>query len=208
MSEDTFSSAIHYWKGIQLSNLQKELDQQGLAIVEKQKDGLVSRKKLAEQTREFKKIPDEEKLQKFKPLLKGYQAEIDNITKRTKYAENAFLTVYKLLADAPDPAPLFELAVDQSAKMVDSTSLQNENSYLKEQLQKANDNIKRLETTEKTNVELVQKVSSLEESLAERKSKDTSEMEQEMKNQYSDKIKQLKEREYDLQNSLIRHWIN
>lgn len=90
MSEDTFSSAIHYWKGIQLSNLQKELDQQGLAIVEKQKDGLVSRKKLAEQTRgtqkrvvqmkivaityglvEFKKIPDEEKLQKFKPLLKG-----------------------------------------------------------------------------------------------------------------------------------------
>jgi homeobox protein cut-like len=52
MSEDNnFSSAIQYWKGIQLSNLQKELDEQGLAIVEKQKDGLVSRKKLAEQTR-------------------------------------------------------------------------------------------------------------------------------------------------------------
>ncbi|CAO0803290.1 unnamed protein product [Mucor circinelloides] len=86
--------------------------------------------------------------------------------------------------------------------MVDNTSLQNENSYLKEQLQKANDNIKRLETTEKTNLELVQKVSALEESLAERKSKDTSEMEQEMKDQYSDKIKQLKEREYDLQKQL------
>jgi homeobox protein cut-like len=71
MSEDSFSSAIQYWKSIQLTTLQKELDQQGLAIVEKQKDGLVSRKKLAEQTREFKKIPDEEKLQKFKPLLKG-----------------------------------------------------------------------------------------------------------------------------------------
>jgi hypothetical protein len=41
----------------------------------------------------------------------GYQTEIDNITKRTKYAENAFLTVYKLLADAPDPAPLFEAIV-------------------------------------------------------------------------------------------------
>lgn len=61
MSEENhFSSAIQYWKGIQLSNLQKELDQQGLAIVEKQKDGLVSRKKLAEQTRGIqykKKIP-------------------------------------------------------------------------------------------------------------------------------------------------------
>lgn len=41
----------------------------------------------------------------------GYQSEIDNITKRTKYAENSFLTVYKLLADAPDPAPLFEAAI-------------------------------------------------------------------------------------------------
>lgn len=51
MSEDSFSSAIQYWKSIQLTTLQKELDQQGLAIVEKQKDGLVSRKKLAEQTR-------------------------------------------------------------------------------------------------------------------------------------------------------------
>lgn len=51
MSEDIFSSAIQYWKSIQLATLQKELDQQGLTIVEKQKDGLVSRKKLAEQTR-------------------------------------------------------------------------------------------------------------------------------------------------------------
>lgn len=51
MSVDAFSTAINYWNGIQLSNLQKELDQQGLTIVENQKDGLVSRKKLAEQTR-------------------------------------------------------------------------------------------------------------------------------------------------------------
>ncbi|KAI8385606.1 hypothetical protein BD560DRAFT_166237 [Blakeslea trispora] len=51
MSQESFSSAIQYWKSIQLVGLQKELDQQGLAIVENQKDGLVSRKKLAEQTR-------------------------------------------------------------------------------------------------------------------------------------------------------------
>ncbi|RCH91047.1 hypothetical protein CU098_010767, partial [Rhizopus stolonifer] len=111
MSVDAFSTAINYWNGIQLSNLQKELDQQGLTIVENQKDGLVSRKKLAEQTREFKKISDEEKLQKIKPLLKLYQSEIDNITKRTKYSESSFLSIYKMLADAPDPAPLFEAAI-------------------------------------------------------------------------------------------------
>jgi homeobox protein cut-like len=53
MSEESslFSTAIQFWKGVQLTTLQKDLDQQGLTIVEHQKDGLVSRKKLAEQTR-------------------------------------------------------------------------------------------------------------------------------------------------------------
>lgn len=78
---------------------------------------------------EFKKIPDEEKLTAFKGLLKGaplfrrtpmprltlcytaYQTEIDNLTKRSKSAENAFLNVYKVLAEAPDPYPLLEAAV-------------------------------------------------------------------------------------------------
>jgi hypothetical protein len=48
---DTFSSAINFWKNANLGSLQTELDQQGLEIIEKQKDGLISRKKLAEQTR-------------------------------------------------------------------------------------------------------------------------------------------------------------
>lgn len=81
---------------------------------------------------EFKKIPDEEKLTAFKSLLKGrsllpaykivrhqpsrplvaaYQTEIDSLTKRSKTAENAFLSVYKVLAEAPDPYPLLEAAI-------------------------------------------------------------------------------------------------
>ncbi|KAI9280659.1 hypothetical protein BY458DRAFT_288404 [Sporodiniella umbellata] len=197
MSVDAFSTAISYWNGIHLSNLQKELDQQGLAIVENQKDGLVSRKKLAEQTREFKKMPDEEKLQQVKSLLKSYQTEIDNITKRTKYSESSFLSVYKLLADAPDPAPLFEAAIDQSAKMVDNSVLQNENALLKEQLENAN---KKASSLEKANTNLTQKVSSLEISLNEKKS--TNIIEQEIREQYNDKIRQYKEREHDLQRQL------
>ena len=41
----------------------------------------------------------------------AYQTEIDNLTKRSKFAENAFLNVYKVLAEAPDPYPLLEAAV-------------------------------------------------------------------------------------------------
>jgi len=72
-----------------LSELQKILDSQGLEIVENQKEGMVGRKKLAEQTRgqfqleltelklipftpEFKKVADEDKGPAFKTLLKGH----------------------------------------------------------------------------------------------------------------------------------------
>lgn len=51
-------------------------------------------------------------------VIIGYQAEIDNITRRTKYAESSFLTLYKVLADAPDPAPLFEAAIVSSAMTI------------------------------------------------------------------------------------------
>ena len=77
---------------------------------------------------EFKKIPDSDKPNEFKNLLKctydpcpaprpglpfhsAYQTEIDNLTKRCKGCENAFLNVYKVLAEAPDPYPLLETAV-------------------------------------------------------------------------------------------------
>jgi len=89
-----------YWDastgpGIDLHELQKTLDAQGIEIVENQKENVLSRKGLAERTKgalhfvfihlntershrltahqrsEFKKIPDEEKLNAFKGLLKG-----------------------------------------------------------------------------------------------------------------------------------------
>ncbi len=41
----------------------------------------------------------------------AYQTEIDNLTKRSKTSDNAFLHAYKLLAEAPDPYPLLEVAV-------------------------------------------------------------------------------------------------
>lgn len=43
--------------------------------------------------------------------LTAYQTEIDSLTKRSKTSENAFLHVYKILAEAPDPYPLLEAAV-------------------------------------------------------------------------------------------------
>ena len=91
---------------------------------------------------EFKKLPDDaEKLSAIKTLLKAYQGEIDSLTRRSKMSETSFLNVYKLLADAPDPYPLLDAAVDQTVKVaearmleVELARLREENSELKKQV--------------------------------------------------------------------------
>ena len=44
------------------------------------------------------------------------------MTKRSKTAENAFLNVYKVLAEAPDPYPLLEAAVVRSLGLLHNTT--------------------------------------------------------------------------------------
>ncbi|KAI9274670.1 Golgi vesicle transport-related protein [Phascolomyces articulosus] len=197
--QNNFSSAIEFWRGVGLPTLQRQLDQQGLAIVENQKDGLMSRKKLAEQTREFKKMSDEEKLQQFKTLLK---AEIDNITRRTKYAESSFLALYKVLADAPDPAPLFEAAIDQSVNHVEFETIKNENIKLRAELEETVRKANHAQSLEKTNQELEQKLTKLESSADEKRVEELAQREEQMKQQYNEKIRSYKEREHDLQRQL------
>lgn len=46
-----FSTALSTWRDINLTALQHDLDKTALELVEQQKEGLVGRKKLAEQTR-------------------------------------------------------------------------------------------------------------------------------------------------------------
>lgn len=54
---------------------------------------------------EFRKASPEDKLTLFNSLLKGFQEEVDNLTKRAKFAENAFLNIYQKIYEAPDPYP-------------------------------------------------------------------------------------------------------
>jgi homeobox protein cut-like len=78
-------------------------------------------------TPEFKKQPDDaEKFNSIKVLLKAYQGEIDSLTRRSKMSETSFLNVYKLLADAPDPYPLLDAAVDQTVKVAEARMLESE----------------------------------------------------------------------------------
>ncbi|KAG2174308.1 hypothetical protein INT43_004331 [Umbelopsis isabellina] len=199
---DTFSSAINFWKNANLGSLQTELDQQGLEIIEKQKDGLISRKKLAEQTRDFKKLGDDEKLQQFKALLKGYQTEIDSLTKRTKYSENSFLSIYKLLADAPDPTPFLETAVEQGTKLIDQDTLRSENASLRQQLEEANKHLSVVKESASEASTWKHKYEELEAKYEKNINETVAKKEQENKSQLNEKIRFYKEREHDLQRQL------
>jgi hypothetical protein len=89
-------------------DLEKErigLDEQGLKIAENQETSQKNRRKLAENTRDFKKASPDAKLSLFNSLLKSYQEEVDNLTKRAKFGENTFLNIYQKLYEAPDPYP-------------------------------------------------------------------------------------------------------
>jgi hypothetical protein len=69
-----------------------------------------SRKMLAESTKEFRKMTDAEKVVTVKDLIRGYQEEVDTLTKRARASDGAFFSLYKDLFEAPDPADALRMA--------------------------------------------------------------------------------------------------
>ncbi|CAH2350633.1 protein CASP [[Candida] railenensis] len=134
-----FSNALQTWTEIDLPSLQRKLDDQGLELKEDQKKSLLNRKDLANKTKEFKKLADEEKLSQFKTLLKSYQNEIDSLTTKKKTVENYFFGIYRLIAEAPDPKPLLEVSLDAVVEYSDAENLKKEVSRLNEELSKKAD---------------------------------------------------------------------
>ncbi|CAH7671413.1 protein CASP [Phakopsora pachyrhizi] len=193
-----FSRAISTWREINLTSLQKSLDQSGLEIVENQKDSLMGRKNLAEQTREFKKMSDEEKMGAFKGLLKAYQAEIDALTKRSKTSESAFLNIYKLLAEAPDPYPLLDAAVDQTVRANEAKLLESELSQATEQIKTLKTQLKESEKLQSDHKREVEKNQRLESRLEESVRAQVSNKEAELNAVYGERIMNFQQREKDL----------
>ncbi|KAI5964844.1 uncharacterized protein KGF55_001914 [Candida pseudojiufengensis] len=136
---NVFGNALQTWIEIDLPTLQKRMDEQGLEIKESQKSSLVSRKHLANKTKEFKKLEDSEKLDQFKTLLKLYQNEIDSLTNKNKNVENYFFGTYRLISEAPDPKPLLEMSLDSVIESKNVIQLRSEVTSLQEELAKKAD---------------------------------------------------------------------
>ena len=149
-----FEKALNSWSAIDLSSLQKELDSKALEIQNYQKESLLGRKELATQTKDFKKLTDEEKLENFNQLLKSYQNVIDSINKKNKNVETLFFKVYRSIAEAPDPKPLLKSSLENIASTSELDKIKEENKLLEEKLLKVADYDKLKEQIEKTETQM------------------------------------------------------
>lgn len=149
-----YEKALNSWSAIDLSNLQKELDEKAIEIQDYQKESLLGRKDLANQTKDFKKLSDDEKIDNFNKLLKAYQNVIDSMNKKNKNVENLFFKIYRSIAEAPDPKPLLKTSLDSFSSVSELNKIKEENKILEEKLLKFADYDKLKEKITQTELQM------------------------------------------------------
>ncbi|KAK6921140.1 CASP, C-terminal [Dillenia turbinata] len=198
-SSSPISVVSNFWKEFDWEKERTTLDEQGLKIAENQENSQKNRRKLAENTRDFKKASTEEKLGLFNSLLKGYQEEVDNLTKRAKFSENAFLTIYQKLYEAPDPYPALASIADQDLKI---SELESENRKMKVELEEFRAEAAHLKNQQATIRRLEERNRQLELQMEE-KVKEIVEIKQRSLAEENQKtLEVLKDREQSLQDQL------
>ena len=136
MDTSVYSHALEVWSKADLVNLQRELDTNVIQVKDKENESLESRKVLATETKQFKKLEEDEKLSNINKIIKKYQQEVDSLTKRSKFAEQIVFEVYSKLSEAPDPKPLLQSSLDKLSKVDDSKALSEKVTELEDKLAK------------------------------------------------------------------------
>ncbi|XP_019614890.1 PREDICTED: homeobox protein cut-like 1 isoform X1 [Branchiostoma belcheri] len=193
MAAGSATSMLEYWKQFDLHQFQKELDSTATELANRQDESDQSRKRLIEQSREFKKNTPEDIRKAVAPLLKSFQAEVDNLSKRSKAAEASFLSVYKKLIDIPDPVPVLEHSQALQKKVQRAQDVEVENEKLRETLEEYNKEFAEVKNQEVTIKQLREKLRETEEkmeSLAQGRAK---EKEKELQRAFAEKERQLQE---------------
>lgn len=122
------------WTQFNIENVKRDLDEKVIEIAKLLEEGDDSRKRLIEQTKEFRKSLTDDQRKLVAQILKPFQLEVDSASKRSKLMEQVLLNLYKQLIDLPDPVPALE-NVQRVQKKADRVSdLELENKALKETL--------------------------------------------------------------------------
>ncbi|XP_049554821.1 protein CASP isoform X4 [Orcinus orca] len=175
------------------AKLKRELDATATVLANRQDESEQSRKRLIEQSREFKKNTPEDLRKQVAPLLKSFQGEIDALSKRSKEAEAAFLNVYKRLIDVPDPVPALDLGQQLQLKVQRLHDIETENQKLRETLEEYSKEFAEVKTQEVTIKALKEKIREYEQTLKNQAETIALEKEQKLQNDFAEKERKLQE---------------
>ena len=195
---DVFSSNLGIWKNLNLINLQKTLDVVSVEIVNNQTASTKSRKELVNLTKETKQSENPD----YKLLLKEYQKEIDSLNSRSKTAEQAFIDLYKKLAEIPDPCPIFESAITNLAKVEQNEFLTQENEELRVQVETLKEQTAKIPDLVKQSEYLSSEVERFQETTEQMVQDAVMQRTRELKEEHEDRLKSYKESETSLQKQL------
>nr|XP_033777490.1 protein CASP isoform X5 [Geotrypetes seraphini] len=195
-------SMFQYWKRFDLQQLQRELDSTATILANRQDESEQSRKKLIDQSREFKKNTPEDLRKQVAPLLKSFQSEIDALSKRSKEAEAAFLNVYKRLIDIPDPVPALDLGQQLQFKVQRMHDIETENQKLRETLEEYNKEFAEVKNQEVTIKALKEKIREYEQTLRNQAETIALEKEQKLQNDFAEKEQKLHEMQMSMASKL------
>ncbi|KAM4820607.1 homeobox protein cut-like 1 isoform 10-T10 [Thomomys bottae] len=186
-------SMFQYWKRFDLQQLQRELDATATVLANRQDESEQSRKRLIEQSREFKKSTPEDLRKQVAPLLKSFQGEIDALSKRSKEAEAAFLNVYKRLIDVPDPVPALDLGQQLQLKVQRLHDIETENQKLRETLEEYNKEFAEVKNQEVTIKALKEKIREYEQTVKSQAETIALERGQKLQDDFAERERRLQE---------------
>lgn len=198
MTSKTLTAITEQWIKFDMKALQRDLDTKVIEIAQQQEEGDQSRKRLIELSKEFKKSASEEIRKAVAPILKSFQLEIDNLSKRNKTLEQLFLNLYKQLIELPDPQGLFENISQLQKKAERAQDLEIENKQLRETLDEYNNEFAHVKNQEVTIKQLKEKIKDLEEKCEQQVLTKLKEKEKELIKQYSERDELAKNTQLDL----------
>ncbi|ESN93755.1 hypothetical protein HELRODRAFT_180623 [Helobdella robusta] len=201
---NSLNSMYEYWKAFELVNIQRDLDKDAAEIATRQDESEVSRKKLVEMTKEFKRTTPDEIKKIVAPLLRLFQAEIDALSKRSKIGETAFLNIYKKILEIPDPTVALEYSLQLQKRASRLPELELINKQLKDRLDEYNSEFAEVKNQEITVKQLKEKIKEFEDKMEMQAN------EKELQRNYVEKEKNWIDKQTDLAKKLgeAEHRVN
>eukprot|EP00158_Paraphelidium_tribonemae_P008134 Partr_v1_DN28485_c0_g1_i4_m41362 putative Cut-like homeobox len=192
----TLAKAVEFWRKFDSVELHRQLDTQAMQVLSNQRSTVDNRRKLADDTKQFKRLAeDSEKLQQVPRLLRSYQVEIDDLSQRLKSTETWFLGLVSQVTDLVDPLQLLLDLQQSQGVRAHLHSVELENQQLRADLQASQLELKSRDLAVANQSRLQDRVGLLERQLqiAETRAANTADV-----SALRDQIQFQRERESDL----------